>query len=68
MSDAKDEVARALLSAHESTCAERYGEIKDSFGRVHSRLDKILWGMIGVLLAILAYTVREWAPWLDKAQ
>ena len=60
----KDEVARALLSKHEETCAERYGEINKSFGRIHSRLDTIFWGIIGVLGTFACYALITWAPWL----
>jgi hypothetical protein len=53
-------VALARIDGHEKVCAERYGEIKESFGRVHSRIDWILYSTImtavsavGSLLAVL---------------
>lgn len=44
-------VALSRIDSHEKVCAERYGEIKDSFGRVHGRIDWILYTAIGSLMA-----------------
>jgi predicted nucleic acid-binding Zn ribbon protein len=44
-------VALSRIDSHEKVCAERYGEIKDSFGRVHGRID---WIMYTTILAALA--------------
>ncbi len=44
-------VALARIDGHEKVCAERYGEIKESFGRVHGRID---WIMYTTILAALA--------------
>lgn len=64
--DAIDNVARARIDGHEKVCADRYGEIKDSFGRVHNRLDKIMWGIISLLLAILGYVATSGKmPWVE---
>lgn len=46
-----DDVARSRIDSHEKVCVERYGEIKDSFSRVHSRVDWIMYTAILTLLA-----------------
>lgn len=43
-------VVEQRMTSHEAVCGERYGEIKDSFGRVHGRLD----GLFKTAMAILA--------------
>ena len=42
-----DPITATRLESHEKVCAERYGDIRDSFARVHARLDKIIYGLIG---------------------
>jgi hypothetical protein len=44
-------VALSRIDGHEKVCSERYAEIKESFGRVHGRIDWILYTAIGSLLA-----------------
>ena len=51
------------LDGHEKICAERYGEIAKSFDRVHGRLDWIMRGIIGLLLAMLGWVVVNGVPW-----
>lgn len=51
MSDINSAVALSRIDSHEKVCSERYGEIKESFGRVHGRIDWILYTAIGSLLA-----------------
>lgn len=46
-------VLQERLEGHEKVCAERYGEIKESFGRVHTRLDDLVGGIRSVLIALL---------------
>ena len=41
------------IDAHEDVCAKRYGDIADSFVRVHVRLDGILKGIIALLVSIV---------------
>lgn len=55
------------LDGHERVCADRYGEISKSFDRVHSRLDWIMRGVIGLLLAVVAYLLVNGAPWFKAA-
>lgn len=68
MSDAADPLVTATVTAtrldvHERICAERYGEIKESFARVHARLDKIIYGLIGLLLTMVGWLVVNGVPW-----
>jgi len=64
-------VNKAQLESHEKVCAERYGDIKDSFGRVHDRMDdqnkemkRIFWGVLGVLATVLWWVVTNGKlPW-----
>jgi len=68
MAEEKDPVIASVvnatrLEAHEKVCAERYGDIKDSFGRVHARLDKIIYGLIGLLITMVGWLVVNGAPW-----
>lgn len=58
-------VLKERLEGHERVCSERYGDIKDSFSRVHERLDKIFWGVLGLTLAVLAWLLVNGRPW-DK--
>jgi hypothetical protein len=48
---------------HEKVCAERYGDIKDSFSRIHARLDKIMYGLIGLLITMVGWLVINGVPW-----
>jgi predicted nucleic acid-binding Zn ribbon protein len=56
-------ITATRLDAHEKICAERYGEIKESFARVHARLDKIIYGLIGLLLTMVGWLVINGVPW-----
>jgi mannose/fructose/N-acetylgalactosamine-specific phosphotransferase system component IID len=56
-------VTATRLEAHEKICAERYGDIKDSFTRVHARLDKIMYGLIGLLITMVGWLVVNGVPW-----
>ncbi len=56
-------VTATRLDAHEKICAERYGDIKDSFGRVHARLDKIIYGLIALLITMVGWLVVNGVPW-----
>jgi hypothetical protein len=56
-------VTATRLDVHERICAERYGDIKDSFGRVHARLDKIIYGLIGLLITMVGWLVVNGVPW-----
>jgi len=53
----KAAVLEARIDGHEKVCAERYGEIKDSFGRVHDRLDGINVGIRTVLIGMVVFLV-----------
>lgn len=73
-SNTRAAVLESRLDGHEKVCAERYGDIRDSFGRVHGRLDDmsqgLTWifrGIIAVLFVFACYALATWAPWLDKA-
>ena len=52
------------FDGYEKVCGEWYGEIKDSFERVHGRLDVILYSVIGLLVTIIGYALVTWAPWV----
>jgi len=41
------------VNGHEIVCAQRYGEITNSFSRVHSRLDGIMKAVITLLITML---------------
>jgi len=56
-------ITATRLDAHEKICAERYGEIKESFARVHARLDTIIYGLIGLLLTMVGWLVINGVPW-----
>ncbi len=59
----KAAVLEERIEGHEKICAERYGEISKSFDRVHSRLDWIMRGIVGLLAAVLAWVVANGLPW-----
>jgi predicted nucleic acid-binding Zn ribbon protein len=61
--DARAIEALTRIDSHEKVCAERYGEIKGSFDRVHTRLDKILYGIIGLLVTMVGYLIVVGRPW-----
>lgn len=63
----KTAVLAERLEGHERVCADRYGEISKSFDRVHSRLDWIMRGVIGILMAVAAYLLVNGAPWFKAA-
>lgn len=56
-------VTATRLDVHEKICAERYADIKDSFGRIHARLDKIIYGLIGLLITMVGWLVINGVPW-----
>jgi predicted nucleic acid-binding Zn ribbon protein len=56
-------VVATRVDSHEKVCAERYGEIKGSFDRVHSRLDKIMLGVLGLLLTMVGWLLVNGVPW-----
>lgn len=56
-------VTATRLESHEKVCAERYGDIKTSFDRVHSRLDKIMYGLIGLLITMVGWLLINGVPW-----
>jgi predicted nucleic acid-binding Zn ribbon protein len=56
-------VNKAQLDGHERICAERYADIKDSFGRVHKRLDAIMYGLIALLLTMVGWLIVNGVPW-----
>ena len=60
----KQAILETRFDGHEKVCGERYGEIKDSFERVHGRLDVILYSVIGLLVTIIGYALVTWAPWV----
>jgi predicted nucleic acid-binding Zn ribbon protein len=55
--------ASTRLNSHEKVCAERYGDIKESFTRVHNRLDKIVYGVLGILIGMVAWLLINGQPW-----
>jgi hypothetical protein len=63
LSEPLDPITATRLDAHEKVCAERYGDIKDSFGRVHARLDKIIYGLMGLLITMVGWLIVNGAPW-----
>lgn len=69
----KTAVLQERLEGHERVCTERYGEIKNSFGRVHDRLDGInvgvrivLASMVLFLMGIIGTLLMTGLPW-EKA-
>ena len=56
-------VIEVRLSLHEQICAERYGEIKEVFKTIHNRLDKIMWGLMGILIAMVGWLLVNGVPW-----
>lgn len=56
-------VTESRLSHHEQVCAERYGEIKEAFAAVNARLNAIMYGLIGILLAMVAWLLTNGVPW-----
>lgn len=58
-------VTQTRLSAHEKVCAERYADIKEAFKTVHNRLDKIMWSMMGVLLAMVGWLLTNSVTWTN---
>lgn len=61
---------RDKQNEHEKVCSERYGEIFDSFQRVHKRLDGInratlstLVSWLVALLGLIAWLLINGAPW-----
>lgn len=56
-------VTETRLSLHEQVCAERYADIKESFKFVNERLDKIVYGIIALLVAMVAWLVVNGVPW-----
>ena len=56
-------VVTERLEGHERVCAERYGQINLSFERIHSRLDWIMRGVIGLLFAMVAWLLLNGRPW-----
>jgi hypothetical protein len=63
MPDPVDPITATKLESHEKICAERYGDIKESFGRVHDRLDKIVYGLIALLIAMVGWLIVNGVPW-----
>lgn len=55
------------LEGHEKVCAERYGQINASFERIHGRLDWIMRGVLGLLIALVGYLLINQAPWFKVA-
>lgn len=58
------------LDSHEKTCGDRYGDIKDSFRRVHGRLEDMgkdqkntLRSIIILGVALIAYLLINGRPW-----
>ena len=56
-------VISARVDTHEKVCAERYGEIKGSFDRVHGRLDKIMWAVLCLLVTMVGWLLVNGVPW-----
>lgn len=56
-------VTETRLNSHEEVCAERYADIKDAFKTVHHRLDKIMYGIIGLLVAMVGWLLVNGVPW-----
>lgn len=56
-------VVATRVDSHEKVCAERYGDIKSSFDRVHGRLDKIMWAVLGLLVTMVGWLLINGVPW-----
>ena len=56
-------VTEARLSSHEQVCAERYTDIKESVRTIHTRLDQIMYGRVGILLAMVGWLLINGVPW-----
>ena len=56
-------VTETRLNSHEEICSERYADIKEAFKAVHNQLDKIMWAMMGVLLAMVGWLLTNSLPW-----
>ena len=56
-------VTETRLNSHEEICSERYADIKEAFKAVHNRLDKIMWGMMGILIAMVGWLLVNGVPW-----
>ncbi len=56
-------VTETRLSLHEQVCAERYADIKQAFKSVNERLDKVIYGIIGLLIAMVGWLLINGAPW-----
>ena len=56
-------VTETRLSVHEQVCAERYAAIKEAFKAVNERLDKIVYGIIALLIAMVAWLLINGVPW-----
>lgn len=56
-------VTATRLDAHEKVCSERYADIKVSFGRVHERLDAIMYGLLGLLITMVGWLIVNGVPW-----
>ena len=56
-------ITETRLSSHEEVCAERYADIKELFKIVNKRLDTIVYGMVGILLAMVGWLLANGVPW-----
>jgi predicted nucleic acid-binding Zn ribbon protein len=56
-------VTETRLNSHEEVCAERYADIKEAFKTVHNRLDKIMYGIVGLLVAMVGWLLVNGVPW-----
>jgi hypothetical protein len=63
MMDENPVATAAKLESHEKVCTERYGEIKQAFLDVNARLDKINYGIIGLLIALVGWLLINGQPW-----
>lgn len=56
-------VVESRLDNHEKVCGDRYAEITANFKDVGSKLDRIMWAVLGGLFVVLAYVVVNGRPW-----
>lgn len=56
-------IIETRLNSHEEICAERYADIKEAFRTVHNRLDKIMYSMVGILIAMVGWLLANGVPW-----
>lgn len=56
-------IIETRLNSHEEICAERYADIKEAFRTVHNRLDKIMYAMVGILIAMVGWLLANGVPW-----